>query len=148
VHSERGFVRFLATMLSYGFFGNIIEQSDSWRYFGPLRYNIAGFFQFIRNTSYHTALTITEAPQECSSKTSVDNLQFENVEKRRNIFSRRNDEKTVVDDLPPIKCEGHYRTINCLNMPCRCDKSKFGMSPTVHLGIKYSFFAFRYGSES
>jgi hypothetical protein len=33
-----------------------------------------------------------------------------------------------------IELEGEYRTINCLNMPCRCEKSKYGISPSVHLG--------------
>ena len=49
----------MATMLAYGFFGDIIHQSDKWRCLGPLRYDLAGFFQFIRNTSYHSELAIT-----------------------------------------------------------------------------------------
>ncbi|CAF3725610.1 unnamed protein product [Adineta steineri] len=99
VHNERSFVCFMATMFTYGFFGNIIEQSDNWRFFGPLRYSLAGFFQFIRNASYHTKLSITQVSEKSTE----------------------------------IKCEGHYEAIICLNMPCRCDKSKFGMSPSVHL---------------
>ncbi|UJR29327.1 hypothetical protein I4U23_010539 [Adineta vaga] len=99
IHNERGFVRFMATMFTYGFFGNIIEQSDKWRFFGPLRYTLAGIVQFLRNSSYNIDLTLTQA-------------------------SNKSDQ---------IKRQGHYETIICLNMPCRCDKSKFGMSPTVHL---------------
>jgi ceramide kinase len=138
VLSERGFVRFMATMLAYGFFGNIIRQSDHWRIFGPLRYNLAGFFQFIRNTSYHTELTITQAPEKCSSKVVIDDHdrdEFANSIKQREMFNK-NSEMNEKSSVPrQIKREGRYRTINCLNMPCRCEKSKYGMSPSVHLGI-------------
>ena len=54
----------MATMLAYGFFGDIIQQSDKWRCLGPLRYDLAGFCQFIRNTSYHSELTITLSPHD------------------------------------------------------------------------------------
>ncbi|CAF1510620.1 unnamed protein product, partial [Didymodactylos carnosus] len=140
-HSERGFVRFMATMFAYGFFGNIIEQSDHWRFFGPLRYSLAGFVQFIRNKSYHTEVTITQASEKCSAKAPVENHDenvFGNSVKRREIFGKNvevderiNSEKS---SLPlQIKREDYYKTINCLNMPCRCEDSKYGMSPSVHL---------------
>jgi ceramide kinase len=134
----------MATMFAYGFFGNIIQQSDQWRFFGPLRYTLAGVFQFIRNTSYHTELTITQASKKCSTEVPVENPNrygSDNSIKRREMFgeSSKADEQTDSEksSLPSqIKREGHYRTINCLNMPCRCEKSKFGMSPSVHLGMK------------
>lgn len=62
-------------------------------------------------------------------------------------FCNRNCEKCAlekVSNAPPspspmkIKCHGKYATINCLNMPGRCAKSKFGMSPYVHLGKRNS----------
>ncbi len=122
----------MITMLAYGFFGNIIEQSDHWRIFGPLRYTLAGFFQFIRNTSYPTKLTITQVPEKSSSKVANDNpnrYSSDNSLKQREVNEK--------NSLPlQIKREGRYRTINCLNMPCRCDKSKYGMSPSVHLGMR------------
>jgi ceramide kinase len=109
----------MATTLAYGFFGDIIQQSENWRVFGPARYNLSGFFQFIRNRSYHTQLTITQTDQKYSSS------------KDERIYSENS-------SLPlEIKLEGQYRSINCLNMPCRCEKSKYGMSPSVHLGIFY-----------
>ncbi|CAF1034040.1 unnamed protein product [Adineta steineri] len=136
VHSERGFVCFMATMLAYGFFGNIIRQSDNWRLFGPLRYNLAGFFQFLRNTSYHTELIITEPLEKYDSKALINNLNrhlFGNTMKWQETIGEKSDSEESSVPLV-IKREGQYRTINCLNMPCRCEKSKYGMSPSVHLG--------------
>ncbi|CAF4401327.1 unnamed protein product, partial [Adineta steineri] len=122
-------------MLAYGFFGNIIRQSDNWRLFGPLRYNLAGFFQFLRNTSYHTELIITEPLEKYDSKALINNLNrhlFGNTTKWQETIGEKTDSEESSVPLV-IKCEGQYRTINCLNMPCRCEKSKYGMSPSVHL---------------
>jgi hypothetical protein len=174
----------MATMLAYGFFGDIIHQSDKWRFMGPLRYDLAGFCQFVRNKSYHSELTITLSPSDSSvtyhpesvilmnntnggatasvapdsqqvSTNKVNSIIKENNQEHSSynviqklispalIFCSRNcetcaleekqDSKTVHSPLQ-IKREGRYTTVNCLNMPGRCAKSKFGMSPFVHLG--------------
>ncbi|UJR13631.1 hypothetical protein I4U23_000644 [Adineta vaga] len=173
VHNENGFVRFMATMLAYGFFGDIIHQSDRWRCLGPLRYDLAGFCQFVRNTSYHSELTITLSPhasaQICHppSSTSLSNVggtstiapdQQQLIDENSKNISTNTIDKIVMPTVAfcsrncgfcadeekrdagkvhlPLKIrrEGRYTTINCLNMPCRCAKSKYGMSPFVHLG--------------
>ncbi|CAF3737358.1 unnamed protein product [Rotaria sp. Silwood1] len=182
VHNENGFVRFMATMLAYGFFGDIIHQSDNWRCLGPLRYDLAGFCQFLRHTSYHSELTITLSstdsveicyPQSIISmnngsrtsmitpdyqqlinssssstltETNSLNKPYDTINKLATsnlAFCRQNCERCAEDkqyesnkdQLPlQIKREGRYTTINCLNMPCRCAKSKYGMSPFTHLG--------------
>lgn len=127
MHSERGFVRFMTTMLSYGFFGNSIKQSDSWRFFGPSRYNLSGFCQFILNSSYATELKIQQAPQKSSRKDGEECFVDERVEPEASS--------------EVIKLEDQYKTISCLNMPCRCEKSKYGMSPSVNLGISSILFS-------
>jgi len=171
-------------MFAYGFFGDIIHQSDKWRCLGPLRYDLAGFCQFIRNRAYHTELTITLSPHDSSqichqpqSITPMNHIDsgptssvlpdshqlLNNINPTTNgnkqidtslnvigklvmpalVFCSRNCETCAVektlhsDDVhAPLKkkLQGRYTTINCLNMPCRCAKSKFGMSPFVHLG--------------
>jgi ceramide kinase len=176
VHNEHGFVRFMATMLAYGFFGDIIHQSDQWRCLGPLRYDLAGFCQFLRNTSYHSELTITLSPHDavqichpqtmnngsgtssvapdCQQLINNSNTINKSAETVNTIVSpimrfcsrncgtcaeeEKNDPNKV--HLPlQIKREGRYTTVNCLNMPCRCAKSKYGMSPFVHLGTTKNY---------
>ena len=121
----------MATMFAYGFFGNIIHQSDQWRLLGPLRYNLAGAVEFLRSTSYPVEVTITPPPEPFSTKTLVQHLDHA-------LIGLEDQQKSLDNDKlltpTPIKREGRYRTVNCLNMPCRCDKSKYGMSPSVHLG--------------
>ena len=162
----------MATMLAYGFFGDIIDQSDKWRCLGPLRYDLAGLCQFIRNRSYHSELTITlssndaiQTPHpprmnntgsgtssvapDCQQLISNPPTTYKSTETITKLvrpllrFCSRNCEQCAEEDilqsdktssLQQIKREGRYTTINCLNMPCRCAKSKYGMSPFVHLG--------------
>ena len=174
-------------MLAYGFFGDIIQQSDKWRCLGPFRYDLAGFCQFIRNKSYHSDVTITLSPDDsfpmglttaASSMSKTDGKATSSVAPNLSsfmshmsssttedphsdpasaakgtsvlpalVFCRRNcetcastdqlDQKTPRSPIQ-IKREGRFTTINCLNMPCRCAKSKFGMSPFVHLGKNQS----------
>jgi hypothetical protein len=180
----------MATMLAYGFFGDIIQQSDKWRFLGPFRYDLAGFCQFIRNKSYHSDVTITLSSDDsspmslpptvvpsisetegratcsvarhssscmshvCPSTTSTEDPDSdpcsaakETSVLRRLVFCSRNCGTCASKDQPDqektrsplqIKREGRFTTINCLNMPCRCAKSKFGMSPFVHLGKNQS----------
>ena len=120
-------------MLAYGFFGNVIEQSDHWRILGPLRYTLAGIFQFVENKSYPVELTIIPASEQDSSKSLNDDHQRSSSIRRREVSNNKCqiNEKDATSNQ--IQRKGRYRTINCLNMPGRCEKSKYGMSPSVHL---------------
>jgi hypothetical protein len=173
----------MATMLAYGFFGDIIHQSDKWRRLGPLRYDLAGFCQFIRNKSYRTELTLTLSPYDSlkithhppagilmnhtndgitspivpDSDQLLNNINqitdgsiqinssriIDKIVEPALIFCSRNCKRCAIEEIEnsdqshlpsQIKRVGRYTTINCLNMPGRCAKSKFGMAPFVHLG--------------
>ena len=169
----------MAAMLAYGFFGDIIQQSDKWRCLGPARYDVAGLWHFLRHRSYHSELTITLSPHDSSQSCQVSvsdtngidesSVACDSPQLSKNVgetngedfqidtsiplpdkintsgtkFCNRNCERCALDgikNLPEhhqpsqIKRTGKYTTINCMNMPGRCAKSKFGMSPYVHLG--------------
>ena len=169
----------MAAMLAYGFFFDIIEKSDKWRALGPARYDVAGFWHFLRHRSYHSELTITLSPHESSQscQASVSNangvdepsITCDSPQLSKNVrrtgaddfdidpsvrfldktnpsgteFCSRNCEICALEGVETslkhqqpstITVTGKYTTINCMNMPGRCAKSKFGMSPYVHLG--------------
>ncbi|CAF3751273.1 unnamed protein product [Rotaria sordida] len=112
VHSERCFVHLMATMVSYGFFGNLIQQSDNWRAFGPFRYDMAGFYEFFRNNSYETELTITQPVENCSPEILIDNVDrhlFDNSAKRQDNQNSLENQTINAIQSPtslPIKCKG------------------------------------------
>lgn len=165
----------MAAMLAYGFFGDIIRQSDKWRCLGPLRYDVSGICQFFRNKSYHTQIAMKLAPKtlvmtgeqekhdediSCTrglrkmlnicpmekKKTDENDSKSKHKKTQSSIkrkFCQRHCETCAdlsqsLDDESCVTTldvrQGNYTAINCLNMPGRCGKSKFGMSPYVHLG--------------
>lgn len=167
----------MAAMMAYGYFGDIIEQSDKWRCLGPLRYDVSGVLNFIRSKSYRTDVTMTLTQTQPSStsrakKSSLvervsscshhDNGTSDPVELKcpkhpidslvkttksmilpALAFCSKNCETCALQEptdreetftSSKMTREGRYAAINCLNMPCRCAKSRLGMSPFVHLG--------------
>ncbi|CAF0969065.1 unnamed protein product [Rotaria sordida] len=112
VHSECCFVHLMATMVSYGFFGNLIQQSDNWRAFGPFRYDMAGFYEFFRNNSYETELTITQPVENCSPEILIDSIDrhlFDNSAKRQDNQNSLENQTINAIQSPtslPIKCKG------------------------------------------
>lgn len=101
----------MSTTLSCGYLADIIEQSNQWRRLGPARYNLSGMIQFIRNKSSHFHLQIHQ-------KNNSTNEILENLCGKSCSSSA-------------IEVEGDYELINCLNVSCRCVKSRYGMSPFV-----------------
>ena len=56
VHTESGFERFVMTMCSYGYFGDLMTHSESLRWLGRYRYDISGVRTFLRHKSYSGTL--------------------------------------------------------------------------------------------
>lgn len=46
------------TMVSYGYFGDLLKTSEQWRKLGPTRYIVSGVLQFLRNRSYEGQLKV------------------------------------------------------------------------------------------
>lgn len=46
------------TMVSYGYFGDLLKTSERWRKLGPSRYVVSGILQVLRNRSYEGQLKV------------------------------------------------------------------------------------------
>ena len=49
------------TMVSYGYFGDLMRHSERLRWLGKYRYDVSGVRTFLAHRSYHGTLTYTEA---------------------------------------------------------------------------------------
>ena len=65
VHSEAGLERFVMTMSSYGYFGDLLKYSEGLRCLGRYRYDLCGVRTFLRHKSYGG--TISYLPSGVSS---------------------------------------------------------------------------------
>ena len=52
VHTESGLERFVMTMTSYGYFGDLLAYSEGLRCLGRYRYDLCGVRTFLRHKSY------------------------------------------------------------------------------------------------
>ena len=65
VHTEAGLERFVMTMSSYGYFGDLLAYSEGLRCLGRYRYDLCGVRTFLRHKSYGG--TISYLPSGVSS---------------------------------------------------------------------------------
>ncbi|XP_047122661.1 ceramide kinase isoform X1 [Hydra vulgaris] len=128
VSSVDRFIKYSISLMGYGYFGDIIKDSDKLRWFGPNRYDIAGFKRFMKNKSYngevsfiqkldHTKkLKCTAGCEQCST------IYEEELESKEAFW------QTV---------SGKFISVIGANISCRCSRSSTGISPHAHLGDGY-----------
>eukprot|EP01018_Ginkgo_biloba_P001250 Gb_05155 [translate_table: standard] len=66
---ETPHVRYAASFVGYGFYGDVIKESESHRWMGPARYDFAGTRVFMRHRSYEAEVAFMEVPDEITSHT-------------------------------------------------------------------------------
>lgn len=49
VWHDDNFLKYSISLMAYGYFGDIIRESEKLRWVGPRRYDVAGFKRFIAN---------------------------------------------------------------------------------------------------
>lgn len=49
VWHDDSFMKYSISLMAYGYFGDIIKESEKLRWVGPRRYDVAGFKRFIAN---------------------------------------------------------------------------------------------------
>ena len=52
IHTNNQLQRIVTTVVSYGYFGDLLRSSESLRCLGPSRYFLSGMQQILRNPSY------------------------------------------------------------------------------------------------
>ncbi|CAL1276776.1 unnamed protein product [Larinioides sclopetarius] len=58
IYSAGRFLRFAVTFLSYGYFGDVIRDSEKLRWMGPKRYDFSGFKNILRRKLYEGELQL------------------------------------------------------------------------------------------
>ncbi|SPP83637.1 ceramide kinase [Drosophila guanche] len=62
VSNSQTLLRFCASVLSYGYLGDVAAQSENYRWMGPKRYEYSGVKAFICNRGYDAELRLLEEP--------------------------------------------------------------------------------------
>uniref|UniRef100_A0A8C2CFE6 Ceramide kinase n=1 Tax=Cyprinus carpio TaxID=7962 RepID=A0A8C2CFE6_CYPCA len=73
VHNEDHFLRYSVSLLGYGFYGDVLTDSERKRWMGPARYDISGVKTFLSHRYYEG--TVSFLPAEGNSGTPRDKMQ-------------------------------------------------------------------------
>ncbi|NXW10017.1 CERK1 kinase, partial [Fregetta grallaria] len=138
VHHNNTFLKYSVSLLGYGFYGDILKDSEKKRWMGPMRYDYSGFKTFLSHHYYEGTISFQPAKHTLGSprdkdscRTGCSNLCAESAKEIAlcSIFlgARSEDE----EEWKVIK--GKFLAINAVNMSCACPRSPKGLSPAAHL---------------
>lgn len=126
VYNERNLLKLYASVLSYGYLGDVAFSSEKYRWMGPQRYNYSGFKKLILNKGYYGELAVLSdmkdiSPEKCFENCDTCNLEYAYI-----------DGKRVQAQWKTIS--GKYFMISGANISCACGHSPNGIAPYSHLG--------------
>ncbi|KAK3753980.1 hypothetical protein QZH41_000808 [Actinostola sp. cb2023] len=133
-------------MAAYGFFGDLLQDSEKLRWMGPKRYDCSGFKKFMSNRGYEGSVTFLH-------NETLDSDPLDNSRCRTGCFvckqaaeqpfytdSYDGKECSITQEIPGCKwksIDGRFISVIAANMSCACAKSPEGLSPSAHLADGY-----------
>ncbi|KAM7272807.1 hypothetical protein ACFE04_027471 [Oxalis oulophora] len=141
-------VRYAASFVGYGFYGDVITESEKYRWMGPKRYDFAGTKVFMNHKSYEAEISYIEVEQEKKSPTP------ERAGGLRALWGREKYERTIcrvnckvcarkpVSESTPNSCpaekkwlrsKGRFLSVGAAIMSNRNEKAPDGLVADAHL---------------
>ncbi|XP_036905213.1 ceramide kinase [Sturnira hondurensis] len=141
VHHNGALLRYSVSLLGYGFYGDIIKDSEKKRWMGLVRYDFSGLKTFLCHHCYEGTVSFLPAqhtvgsPRDgkpCRAGCFVcrQSRQQLEEEQKRSLYGLGSSEE--VEEWKVV-C-GKFLAINSTNMSCACPRSPRGLSPAAHLG--------------
>ncbi|PQQ00104.1 ceramide kinase [Prunus yedoensis var. nudiflora] len=140
------FVRYAASFAGYGFYGDVITESEKYRWMGPKRYDYAGTRVFLKHKSYQAEIAYLEVKsEEAKSIPERGNLggrkrPFWSPKKSEKVVCRVNCE--VCNTTTPCshpgetkwsRSKGSFLSIGAAVIACRNDRAPDGLVVDAHL---------------
>ncbi|KAJ8511646.1 hypothetical protein OPV22_002080 [Ensete ventricosum] len=109
-------VRYAASFAGYGFYGEVIKESEGYRWMGPNRYDFAGTVAFLKHRSYEAKVTFLKTEEQETSNTA-------NVAVSR-IHSQ---------DSRWLEYKGRFLSVGAAIISCRNERAPKGLVAEAHL---------------
>ncbi|XP_066583603.1 ceramide kinase isoform X1 [Prorops nasuta] len=127
VHSNRNLLRLYASVLSYGYLGDVIRDSEKFRWMGPQRYDYSGFKKIIANKGYEGEIQLLSDPCHPAGSTRC----MKNCQRCLQHMHNSVPDKEISRWLT---VRGKFFMVNGANVSCACARSPMGFSPHCHIG--------------
>ncbi|XP_021364917.1 ceramide kinase-like [Mizuhopecten yessoensis] len=143
VYSAEQLIRYNVTMLSYGYYGDMLKDSEKNRWMGPKRYHVSGVKKFLSNKSYEGEVSLLLAPDADTSprdktvcvsgcnECRLSQIRDEDRIPTRNM-SASSSSGPGTDGWHRIR--GKIKVLSSFTMSCRNALTPYGMAPGAHLG--------------
>ncbi|WCJ36440.1 Ceramide kinase [Euphorbia peplus] len=147
------FVRYAASFAGYGFYGDVITESEKYRWMGPKRYDFAGTKVFLRHRSYEAEVSYIQTEPETVSTTGKGNSfsrlrSVRGPEKVERAVCRTNCD--VCNENPATRsprstpysrpeesrwrrCKGHFLSVGAAVISNRNERAPDGLVADAHL---------------
>ncbi|XP_034983817.1 ceramide kinase isoform X1 [Zootoca vivipara] len=139
VHHHDTLLKYFVSLLGYGFYGDILKDSEGKRWMGPVRYDLSGFKTFLSHHYYEGTISLLPAshavgsPRDkkpCRSGCHICKQSKQQLE----MEQKKNGGEIKGDDEGEWKViRGKFLAINTTNISCACPRSPKGLSPAAHL---------------
>ncbi|KAG6390858.1 hypothetical protein SASPL_148603 [Salvia splendens] len=148
--NEEPCVRYAASFAGYGFYGDVITESEKYRWMGPKRYDYAGTKVFLQHKSYEAEVSYLEVkPKEASSSPEADPEVHSRSKKPDRMTCRVNcaicnskynqtntGSLSLAQDFKGMKwssSKGRYLSVGAAVISCRNEKAPDGLVADAHL---------------
>nr|XP_032825468.1 ceramide kinase [Petromyzon marinus] len=139
-------LRYSVSLLGYGFYGDVLRDSEARRWMGPMRYDFSGFKTVMKNCRYEGKIEFRLAgsswsgPRDLKRCRSGCEICSQTSEKLKGGEEEEGGGLPSLvtplpsDDTDGWRClEGEFVAVNVACMSCACPKSPQGLSPAAHL---------------
>ncbi|XP_072233202.1 ceramide kinase [Leuresthes tenuis] len=141
VHHNEIFLRYSVSLLGYGFYGDILSDSETKRWLGPARYDLSGVKTFLSHNHYEGTVSFLAAEDsvghprdklQCRSGCRICQHKHSSKNKPSEISAEK--EKPGEDGGRGwTAVRGKFIAINAASMSCASPRSPKGLSPAAHL---------------
>ncbi|XP_037453962.1 ceramide kinase-like isoform X3 [Triticum dicoccoides] len=148
-----------AIVLRYGFYGEVIRESENYRWMGPARYDFSGTMVFLKHRSYDAKVAFLENENSHSFAASAENvadevqpLQSRRKRSRKTICQANcsvcketsmpgqnsedeipNSSQTIHNNPKWIWSEGRFLSVGAAVISCRNERAPDGLVAEAHL---------------
>lgn len=127
---ENGSLLRYASMISYGYFGDLMTRSEQYRWLGPRRYDFSGIRTFLGNAGYAGHISYVEAVRQSASTSIHDQCKSDCHTCQIASFDAVDIQGYL---LAKVK-EGKFSAITAACSKCASRFTPKGLSPGAHLG--------------
>ncbi|KAG9452209.1 hypothetical protein H6P81_005113 [Aristolochia fimbriata] len=140
-------VRYAASFVGYGFYGDVIIESEKYRWMGPKRYDYAGTKVFLKHKSYEAEVAYVDVetvnPPAGKASTAGGTRQWWRLPKAQDrvtcsvkcpVCDAKTNSCSDTGDLKWLQCKGRFLSVGAAVISCRNERSPDGLVADAHLG--------------